>query len=80
MIGVAKTDYHTISRCKASILRGASRKPLFVTAAGIPLDQAAENIKSMHGQYRIPTLLKELDRLTKSGDSSEGSSATGLVP
>ncbi len=80
VIGVAKTDYHTISRCKASILRGASRKPLFVTAAGISLEQAAENIKSMHGQYRIPTLLKELDRLTKSGDSSEGSSATGLVP
>lgn len=65
IIGVAKTNFATIEKLKAPVLRGNSKNPLYVTAIGTSLETAAENIASMHGSYRIPTLLRELDRLTK---------------
>jgi len=65
IIGVAKTNFASIEKDKVGIIRGDSQKPLFVTAIGIELDDAVEKVKSMAGEFRIPTLLKELDRLTK---------------
>lgn len=65
IIGVAKTNFASIEKDKVGIIRGDSLKPLFVTAIGIELDDAVEKVKSMAGEFRIPTLLKELDRLTK---------------
>jgi hypothetical protein len=47
------------------VLRGESINPLYVTAIGTNLQQVADNIKGMHGDYRLPTVLKELDRITK---------------
>jgi hypothetical protein len=32
---------------------------------GLPVDEAARLVASMHGKYRFPTLLKLLDDLTK---------------
>lgn len=63
VIGVAKSRFHGANA--AEVLRGGSRSPLYITAAGIPLDQAANHIRQMHGPYRIPTLLKQVDRLAK---------------
>lgn len=65
IIGVAKTNFATIESNKRKLYRGKSIKPLFITAIGIELDEAVGKIKSMNGEYRIPTLLKELDRITK---------------
>ncbi len=68
VIGVAKTNFATVHQLKAEVLRGASAKPLYVTAMGMPLEQAANHARSMHGEFRMPHLLSELDRLTKTPD------------
>jgi deoxyribonuclease V len=47
------------------VFRGQSINPLYVSSIGIDIDQAAQNIQNMFGNYRIPTLLKHLDTLTK---------------
>lgn len=70
VIGVAKTWHREAAPCKA-ITRGDSCKPLFISAAGVELDEAAENVRSMHGNFRIPTLLKMADRLSRR-PSSDG--------
>lgn len=63
VIGVAKNDFSKISTSKRAVLRGESQKPLFITAMGIDVDMASQYIESMHGDYRIPTLLKRVDTL-----------------
>jgi deoxyribonuclease V len=65
VIGVAKTQFH--GACALEVLRGDSQKPLFVTAAGIAPKVAATCIKEMHGPHRIPTLLKRVDQLGRTG-------------
>ncbi|OXA86637.1 endonuclease V [Flavobacterium hercynium] len=65
IIGVAKTNFASLNKDKKSLFRGDSKKPLFITAIGIDLDDAFEKVKSMAGEFRFPALLKELDRLTK---------------
>lgn len=64
IIGVAKTQFAgTPVECE--VLRGQSHQPLYVTVADIELEQAKLAIKRMHGNYRLPTLLKEVDRLCR---------------
>lgn len=63
VIGVAKSRFHDTDAIE--VLRGHSQSPLYITAAGIPLDEAAEHVRQMHGPYRIPTLLKQVDQLSK---------------
>jgi len=60
IIGVAKNSFSGISK-NTEIIRGKSIKPLYVTSAGIELEEAKALILSMHGEYRIPTLLKLAD-------------------
>jgi deoxyribonuclease V len=62
VIGVAKSHFRYATPVK--VLRGSSKRPLLVTAAGIEPSPAAELIREMHGPNRIPTLLKWVDRLT----------------
>jgi exodeoxyribonuclease-5/deoxyribonuclease V len=69
VIGVAKTNFASIEKNKRVVLRGKSKNPLFITSIGINTDKAVEHIKSMSGDYRIPTLLKYLDTLTKEKNS-----------
>lgn len=64
VIGVAKNSYSGVSNDLA-IYRGKSKKPLFVTSEGINLINAKELVLSMHGQNRIPTLLKLADQLCR---------------
>ncbi len=66
LVGVAKTPFAGIGADHA-VLRGASARPLFVTAAGLDLDAAKRAVISMHGAHRIPTLLKRVDRLSRTG-------------
>ena len=65
IIGVAKTNFASIEKNKRALFRGDSQKPLYVTAIGIELEDAFQKIESMAGEFRMPTLLKEMDRLTK---------------
>ncbi len=65
IIGVAKKDFATIQNNRLELYRGKSKNPLFITSVGIDLVQASQKIREMNGEYRIPTLLKKLDRLTK---------------
>jgi deoxyribonuclease V len=65
VIGVAKTNFHQNQQHVIPVLRGASANPLYVTAVGTNLQEAADHIKNMHGEFRLPTVLKELDRITK---------------
>ncbi|MCU0450931.1 MAG: endonuclease V [Bernardetiaceae bacterium] len=65
IIGVAKTNFATLENNKRHLLRGESRKPLYITAIGIDIEEATKLIGRMSGGYRIPTLLKLLDTLTK---------------
>jgi deoxyribonuclease V len=69
VIGVAKTAFRTAEALAQPVLHGSSCKPLFVTAAGLDAKLAAAHIQSMHGTFRIPTLLKRVDRLCRQTDS-----------
>lgn len=65
IIGVAKTDFISLTKNKISLLRGKSKNPLFISSIGVELNEAVKRIKQMNGENRIPTLLKRLDKLTK---------------
>jgi deoxyinosine 3'endonuclease (endonuclease V) len=65
VIGVAKTNFAQNERSKIALLRGSSERPLFITAMGIDLATAAEYIRQMHGEFRMPALLRFLDGQTK---------------
>lgn len=69
VVGVAKTSFDQSPRA-AHVFRGDSMKPLFVTAAGMDQQDAARHIQSMHGAFRLPTLLKSVDSLCRSGTPS----------
>jgi len=64
VIGVAKTEFAGATQA-VEVLRGSSARPLFVTAVGIETDLAADYIRRMHGNSRIPTLLKRVDTLSR---------------
>ena len=63
VIGVAKTRFHDAPGI--DVFRNGSSKPLIVTAAGCNELDAAEHVRTMHGSFRIPTLLKLVDQLAR---------------
>jgi deoxyribonuclease V len=71
VIGVAKTRFRTASHA-AQVLRGSSARPLFVTAAGIPLAQAAGLVRRMAGPFRLPDALRRADVLARTGQHHPG--------
>jgi deoxyribonuclease V len=71
VIGVAKTRYET-DTWSAPVIRGASTRPLFVTAAGMASDVAADAVRSMHGDHRIPTMLRLADQTARDALASAG--------
>jgi deoxyribonuclease V len=64
VVGIAKTPYRD-DTWSERIYRGKSRRPLYVTSAGIENVEAAGLVRGMHGGYRIPTLLQQVDRLAR---------------
>ncbi len=64
IVGVAKRPFAGAANVTA-VLRGASSVPLFVSAIGLALEDAAQNVARMHGAHRIPTLLKRVDQLAR---------------
>jgi deoxyribonuclease V len=63
VIGVAKTRFAGAGG--VPVLRGDSRRPLIVTAAGMDAAAAARHVQAMHGPFRIPTLLRRVDQLCR---------------
>jgi deoxyribonuclease V len=64
VIGVAKKLFLR-GPAVQTIRRGTSARPLYVSAAGMDLDDAAARIVELHGEFRVPTLLKRVDRLCR---------------
>ncbi|QDT42027.1 Endonuclease V [Gimesia alba] len=67
VIGVAKSRFANTPD-ETCIYRGTSQNPLYVTSLGIPLTEAKRKITAMHGEFRIPTLLKRVDQLCRAED------------
>lgn len=64
VIGVAKKPFKgTPVDCE--LRRGKSNNPLYITAAGMSLDVAKCHIKNMHGEHRLPKMLKMADQLCR---------------
>jgi len=64
VIGVAKTAFQTATHA-AQVVRGRSTRPLYVTAAGMPIAEAAQIVGEMAGKFRLPAALKLADRLAR---------------
>ena len=64
VVGVAKTPFASAVGA-VPVLRGQSQRPLWVSAAGMDVNAAAAAVRSMHGPYRVPTLLQRVDRLCR---------------
>ena len=65
VVGVAKKHY--AGAPGVEVLRGTSTQPLYVTAAGVDVEEAAGWVRAMHGPHRFPTLLKRVDALCRAG-------------
>jgi deoxyribonuclease V len=68
VIGVAKTRFSG-APAEIEVFKGESQRPLYVTAAGISDAEAKKMIQRMDGRYRIPTMLKLVDQLSKQTES-----------
>ncbi|HEV7711296.1 MAG TPA: endonuclease V [Asanoa sp.] len=65
VIGVAKTVFRSATHA-VPVVRGTGVRPLYVTAAGIPVGDAAALVSAMAGAHRIPDALRRVDRLARS--------------
>lgn len=63
VVGVAKSVFAGLEA--QEVLRGSSRRPLYVTAIGIEEARAALLVGGMAGGHRIPTMLKIADQLSR---------------
>jgi deoxyribonuclease V len=66
VIGVAKTAFRTASHA-LSVHRGTATRPLYVTAVGIAIEEAATLVRDMSGPHRIPDALRRVDWLARNG-------------
>jgi deoxyribonuclease V len=64
VVGVAKTRFATASHA-IPVTRGQAARPLYVTAAGLPLADAAALVQAMSGEYRLPDALRRVDQLAR---------------
>lgn len=66
VIGVAKSRFATATHA-VPVVRGASgaTRPLYVTAAGLPVRDAADLVRAMAGRYRLPDALRRVDALAR---------------
>lgn len=68
VVGVAKTRFAGAGPV-AEVLHGEteSTRPLYVSTVGMPLSDAAAHVRRMHGPFRLPTLIKQVDALCRAG-------------
>ncbi len=65
IVGIAKTSFFSNKATVKECFRGKSKKPLFVSVIGSDIENTVGKVKLMKGEYRMPTILKELDVITK---------------
>ena len=70
VIGVAKTPFAAATHA-APVLRGQAARPLYVTAAGLTIADAAAVVAQMAGRFRLPDALKRVDRLARGLDRGD---------
>lgn len=64
VVGVAKSYF--LGAHAIQVTRGKSKRPLYVTSAGIDPYDAALRVGAMHGKDRLPTMIKLVDKLARS--------------
>ena len=64
VIGVAKTRFASAAHA-VPVIRGRARRPLYVTSAGLPPPDAAELVRAMAGEFRLPDALRRVDGLAR---------------
>lgn len=64
IVGVAKNAFRPDDG-SIPVLRGESKRPLYLSAVGVDAQRAAEALRNMHGRFRLPTALKRVDRLCR---------------
>jgi deoxyribonuclease V len=67
VIGVAKTGRPGLP-AQFEVMREEEARPLVVTSAGVDIGAAKARVRAMHGRKRVPTLMKLVARLAKSGE------------
>ena len=65
IIGIAKTHFEGSDDVAESVLRGMSGTPLYVTAEGIDLETAAENVRFMTGPFRLPMIVSRANSISR---------------
>ena len=68
VVGVAKTSFIGAEPV-GKVFRGQSRRPLFVSAVGMNLAEACAHVEEMHGKFRVPWAISEVDRLAREHNS-----------
>jgi deoxyribonuclease V len=69
VIGVAKTAFRSATHA-AAVRRGVAKRPLYVTAADLSIEQAASLVAAMAGPHRLPDALRRVDRLSRDRDQT----------
>ena len=64
VIGVAKTRFAPAVHA-VPVVRGQASRPLYVTAADVPVAEAADMVRAMAGKYRLPDALRRVDALAR---------------
>ena len=64
VIGIAKTRFRAATHA-LPVLRGEARNPVFVTATGFDLRDAADVVAGMSGRFRLPDAVRHVDRLAR---------------
>lgn len=75
VVGVAKSAFHGAD-LSLPVLRGNSRKALYVSAIGMDASEAVRAVASMRGEHRIPTLLRRVDQLARGTENPARFEAT----
>ena len=65
VIGISKTSFHNSDRYVIPVVRPNSIKPIFVSAIGIETEEATKMVLEMTGEYRLPTMIKLADTMSK---------------
>lgn len=79
VVGIAKTAFagSDASPFVAPVLRGTSRRPLYVTAVGMELAAAADAVRRMAGGHRIPELVRLADALCRGTTAGRAATLMG---
>ena len=64
IIGVAKSKFGKTGKISEAVLRGKSKKPLWIQSLR-SVKEVRNNIQGMFGENRLPSMLKTLDNSTK---------------